>query len=373
MATFFFVDTNFFLQLKEAQTLRWADVSNASELFLLVPRTVQIELDRLKQDGNGRRSKRARKASSFLRQAIQSADLTALVRDANPRVVVGFPPLGIAVRPGPSTLDPTRSDDQIIAEVLNFRDSHPSDDVFLLTNDTGPILTARLHGVPFVSIPDNWLLEPEPDERDKTIQEMKRRLDSLERSFPKIEISVWRGQQEITKLEEEVQMFEPLPESVIEQYLVEIRERCPMADEFRLSGSQLTLSQTVAIVRGGGLKYTEPGADEIARYRDTDYPNWLARLRQTLLDLPARMNERTETITIVLRIGNSGTVPATSAVLEIHAHGGVLIHAPRRDAEQKETAPPSTPNAAHSTSGPLQGKEPTVIIRGFFSRSSVWA
>jgi len=365
MATVFFVDTNFFLQLKDAGSLRWADVSSASELFLLVPRTVQIELDRLKQDGNCRRSKRARKASAFLRRAIQSADVTAVVRDANPRVVVGFPSPSSAVKSGPATLDPTRSDDQIIAEVLNFRDSHPSDEVFLLTNDTGPMLTARYHGVGSVPIPDSWLLEPEPDQRDKTIQEMKRRLDTLERSSPKIEISVWREQHEITRIEEAVQLFEPLPESVIEQHLVEIRERCPMADEFGVSGSALTLRQTVAVARGGYFKYTKPSADEIARYRDVEYPAWLARLRQTLLDLPTRMNERTETITIVFRIGNCGTVPASNAVVEIHAHGDVLIHAPQRDGERKQTASPGLPMPPTPPLGHFEERIPLSSSVGF--------
>jgi hypothetical protein len=35
MATVFFVDTNFFLQLKDAESLQWPDVSSASELLLL--------------------------------------------------------------------------------------------------------------------------------------------------------------------------------------------------------------------------------------------------------------------------------------------------------------------------------------------------
>jgi hypothetical protein len=73
--------------------------------------------------------------------------------------------------------------------------------------------TARYHNVPLIAVPDNWLLEAEPDERDKTIQEFKRRLDALERTYPKIEISAWMQDREINGIEEQVSLFGPLPES----------------------------------------------------------------------------------------------------------------------------------------------------------------
>src|SRR4051812_29587906 len=114
MATVLFVDTNFFLQLKEPESLPWADIFSRPELLVMIPRTVQTEIDRLKQDGNSRRSKRARKASSFLRQLVQSPGVGLVVRESNPRVLVGFPPIATHSFSIPSTLDPTRADDQII-------------------------------------------------------------------------------------------------------------------------------------------------------------------------------------------------------------------------------------------------------------------
>ena len=38
MATVFFVDTNFFLQLKDIAELRWSDISGDREILRLVPR-----------------------------------------------------------------------------------------------------------------------------------------------------------------------------------------------------------------------------------------------------------------------------------------------------------------------------------------------
>ena len=140
-----FLDTNCFLQLKELHSLPWVDIFDESELWILVPRTVQGEIDRLKQDGNGRRSRRARKASALLRETIRTADERLLIRESLPRVVLGFPPVVERPRANPSTLDQTRADDQIVAEVLNYMQEHPLQQVAVLTNDSGLMLTARHH------------------------------------------------------------------------------------------------------------------------------------------------------------------------------------------------------------------------------------
>src|SRR5258708_4699753 len=128
-----FVDTNFFLQLKDISSLPWGEISEEKDLCVLIPRTVQGEIDRLKQDGSGRRSKRARKASSFLREVIKADGQTLVIRESNPRVLVSFPPNSGPNNARPATLDPSRADDQIVGEVLDYVNSHHSDRVFLLT------------------------------------------------------------------------------------------------------------------------------------------------------------------------------------------------------------------------------------------------
>jgi hypothetical protein len=329
MATVF-VDTNFFLQLRDMAELPWADVSDEKELFVMVPRVVQGEIDKLKQDGNSRRSKRARRTSSLLRRVIHSADATLVVREANPRVLLCFPPPAAQAIPKPSTLDPIHADDQIVAEVMDYSAAHPSEDVFLLTSDTGPMLTARHHNVRFVATPEGWLLGPEPDERDKTIQDLKRRLDTLERTHPILEISAWKQDSQIHILEEEIPLFEPLPETVIDRLVEEIGERCSMPDEFGLSGTELLLRRTAALGQGRYFRYTQPTEEEIRKYRQVDYPDWLKHVREFLVDVPRQLNERTHSTIIQLRIRNSGTVPANNALVEFEAAGDVFIQAPER-------------------------------------------
>jgi predicted ribonuclease YlaK len=88
----FFVDTNFFLQCRDPRQLPWADVADGNDVVVLIPRTVQKEVDQKKQGGNSRRAKRARKASSLFREVLGALELRKVVREAGPRVELSFPP-----------------------------------------------------------------------------------------------------------------------------------------------------------------------------------------------------------------------------------------------------------------------------------------
>ena len=261
MAIVVFVDTNFFLQVKEISTLRWTDICDETEIYVLVPRAVQREIDRLKRDGSGRRSQRARNASSLLRKVILAEGEVLIVRESNPRVLVGFPPISTFDKLGTSTLDPSFADDQIVGEVLDYIGAYPSKKVVLLTDDTGPMLTAKRHVVPFWQIPGDWLLAPEPDARDKTIKELTKRLGLVERSHPVAEISAWKQDHSITEVTVEIATFQPLSEQIIDQLIAEIRDRCPMAEEFGLSGTALLQQQTIAVALGRGQRYLPPTED----------------------------------------------------------------------------------------------------------------
>jgi hypothetical protein len=48
------VDTKFFIQCKPPEEVAWVDICTATEVHLLIPRVVQDEVDRFKNDGSGR-------------------------------------------------------------------------------------------------------------------------------------------------------------------------------------------------------------------------------------------------------------------------------------------------------------------------------
>jgi hypothetical protein len=162
------------------------------------------------------------------------------------------------------------------------------------------------------------------------------------------------GDHEINAIEEHVSLFECLPETVIEQVMKEVRERCPLPDEFGLAGSELALRRTVAVAQGGFFKYTPPSADEIRRYREVDYPGWLSRMREALLTVPQRLNERTKVVKVRFRISNIGTVPANNAVVEIEAHGAASIRASQKPEKDRDITDPQLPKPPDPPCGHLK-------------------
>jgi len=141
-----FPDTNLFLQCKDIKNLQWHEISDGEDIEIIITRPVMEEIDRLKQDGNKRRAKRARKANSFLKAIILSEEGNLQVRESNPSVVMSFLTPESKEKLA-DRLDLSRPDDRIVNEALSFRDKNMDVNVRLLTHDTNPLLTAKNVGL----------------------------------------------------------------------------------------------------------------------------------------------------------------------------------------------------------------------------------
>ncbi|MCW2236828.1 PIN domain-containing protein [Azospirillum canadense] len=366
-----FVDTNFFLQCRDPAELAWEQATGGQDALVLIPRTVQQEVDRLKQAGNSRRAKRARKASSLFRRIIESPDLKTAAHDAGPRIELSFPPPPDPHRARPAQLDLAQADDRIIEEALAYRATHPNEDVRLLTHDTNPMLTARHCGLPCVAVPDAWLLPPEPDERDKALAEVQRRLDTLERVHPAIAVSATDGEgNPMQRVRHRIDAFKDLAEAEIDGILAELQANHPIADSFEGHGKPMPTRPPLGIA--GGLagfstrgRYEPPTEAEIEQYRDVDYPAWLRAARTWLEELPEQLEAPVRSFGLSFVLTNDGARPAENVVVEIRAQGGLLIAPPKSrdedDAEQTDGAPDRAPRL------PQPPRPPAARYRGLAS------
>lgn len=90
---YLFPDTNLFIQCKSLNELDWSEWANFSEIHLIVCRPVLREIDNQKNRGNGRVSRRARKAHSLFRDiAINEKDYELIQKDG-PKVKLFLEPL----------------------------------------------------------------------------------------------------------------------------------------------------------------------------------------------------------------------------------------------------------------------------------------
>jgi predicted ribonuclease YlaK len=159
---YLFPDTNLFIQCRALDQLGWMVWKEFDEVHLIVSRPVQSEIDHQKNRGNDRLRRRARTASSLLREIILGGAGYRLVRDADPTVKLF---IRQDLKPNPDLSDSldyqNEPDDRLVGTAHAFIQQNPRAEVRILTHDTGPMASARMVGLPVEPIPDEWLVPPE--------------------------------------------------------------------------------------------------------------------------------------------------------------------------------------------------------------------
>ena len=356
-----FVDTNVFLQCRDLRELSWKDVARGGQVLLLVASPVLREIDRLKNDGNTRRNKRARKTTSLIREIINAADGVVSVCDRPPIVDIALaPPLCHTAVVDPS-LDLRQADDAIIAEALAMASDVRMPAPALLTHDTNPIATAKRVGLPTEVVPDSWLLPPESDSRDKRIRELETRLRDLEENHPVLDIeSLSSDGIAHRELAIEFLDYQPLEWSEIER-LVELAQSLnPLAKSFNDTENNHPDGLDAvarAISRMAGIRRTyTPAADaDIEMYRDQEYPNWIEKVSEFFGDAHSYLAAPTAVVSGKIRISNTGTVSATDLLISIGVSSGFVLEPEPDEPEDNSGADenllptPPTPPSGHWT------------------------
>lgn len=359
---YFFVDTNLFLQCRDVSDLPWGDISDAKPIQLIIPRAVQHEIDTLKADGNSRRAKRARKTNSYFRQIIFSdGEQLQVTGNSGVDVALTFSSHAAALPSDVAEvmLDSNRPDDSILLELISYRALNPGRDVALLTHDTNPLLTAKRLKIPYQVIPDEWLLTPEPDEREKEIRALKARISEIESSQPKFEFTF--GEEKVVvpdKINAEIIVYPPLAQSEIELLVQEIKAAYPMAERFAeedVSKSNAFAAPAIPLTTAQFMrgKYKPPSLEEIEKYKNEDYPGWLREVERKLAGLSDFLSEQNNKIEITLALSNIGNMPAEHVIFKIEVSSAMLISPPIDEDEEIQVwefkKPPSPPKGRYTS------------------------
>jgi PIN domain len=321
-----FPDTNVFLQCRALHELPWGDCGKVDEIELLIGAPVQDEIDRLKGDGNSRRSRRARETNSLFRSALASPDESLALRQSAPKVILRFPPPLPPQRESAETLDLTRPDDQLLDEVMHFRRVEPSAQI--LSGDTGMMLRARRLGIPLIAVPDSWLLPPEKDERDRKIRALEDQVAALRAAEAELALSLTNENgNALEAISGPLPQYPDLTESETAQ-LIEAIQRChPQVKTFgsaptnppaspQLEGFQRLFEKMSA--------WQAPSGDQISQYQ-REYAEWVKRAQMRLEQFGSFLNIRHRLRRVRVSLANNSSRPADEVLLEIRVHGSVTL------------------------------------------------
>lgn len=316
----FFIDTNVLVACRDVKDLdqqAWAPITQDPDIHLIVPHTVNREIDKLKEDGRARRrASRARLANTLIKE-LALTDSSKVVRVANPKISIALAPVFNRRHAAIADFELDNEDSRIVAEAKIFLHEHPNVPMALISHDGGTIQLAKVYGVPIHNVPDNWLLEPENDEASRRVQELEKRLKQYEKQEPILECSaVFETAvgsdppliREIT--------YRPLTSQKIEELIEQAREIHPMKVDFgvQIPGNYLTL------IHG---QWVAPSSSQITKYQNVDYPAWIEQLRSTLGLLHLKFNHGRIPVQIPLR--NIGSRPAKALRVKFQLLGRAVL------------------------------------------------
>ena len=299
-----FLDTNVFLHCEPLHEVDWStsQYRKFSEVDLFVCRTVQREIDKLKnQHGSGRSARKARKTARLLRALVKEPKE---LRESLPKVTLQ---LCSTNRPSPKysgELDYNIADDQIVGYALQHKSENQDVEVRLLSCDSGPAITARTLHLLCDEPEEEWRLPSEQDHRDKQIQELKKRIQALESVEPNINISV-PGEDENSStilLPISYNVLSSLTSAETHRLLQRIQAKFPPAVTYVL-----------------GMKESE-----IKEYEEFDYPQWLRRCEDIMASVHC-VCQQDHMPEATFNLVNIGSRPARQARVEFQAKGNFSL------------------------------------------------
>ena len=333
-----FPDTNVFVQCRALHELDWSGYAKYDEVHLVVCTPVQREIDQHKTRGNDRIGKKSRKVYSMLRELLVSGDDYKVIQDREPIVKLLLDPSCKPDQTLAGRLDYDQMDDRIVGCVYAYRKTNQQWDIRLLTHDGGPMATAQMLDIPFVPVPDNWLLPPEPTGAERENRRLREEIARLKDAEPNFSISHSDGDgKEIERLELEWPLYEELSVDEIGSLMRLLKRTFPVATDFGASETKWEQPRTARAVTFDAMRRFEPPSQqEIERYTSTAYPEWIEQCENLLRRLHDSLERNREPVAFSFAAVNEGSRPGKHVLVTITARGNFLVRPPRESDDGEE-------------------------------------
>ena len=320
-----FPDTNVFIQCRPLEEFDWSEWADFEEVYLIVCRTVQREIDNQKTRGNDRVAQRARKTNSLFRHIIEKG--YQVIREDDPPVKLILESSSVPSNELKDNLDYSNPDDEIVGFLHKYKQQYPEADVRLLTHDTGPKMTARSLNLPFISVKDDWLLPPESNEVERENRRLREEINRLRKAEPQFRIKcVDDNDIEVSELNTEYQVYEPLDKDDLSTFMDLIKKRFPIVTDFE-SSKPLDRESPFSIATGisNEYVYTPDTEEAIAKYQNQEYPYWVKSCKNLLSNLHEALQRKTKPPSFCFVATNEGTRPGRDTLVDIRARGNFKI------------------------------------------------
>ena len=292
-----FVDSNGFLQAKDLKDADWRALLPAVlRVEIMVVPAVIAELDAKKTETKDRIRKRARAALHHIDAASDANPMRLVLKERPVVVALNVPHVAPIVWRRHAGLDPSRPDDQLIAQALETETALPK---IVLTHDSGPRIAARRAGLTAMTIPASWLLPDPVDDDRKKLQRLQRENEALKSRVPHV-TAAWSNDSEEPLVLEQLKV-PSFSAAEIELLVAATRARSPQATATFKVGSGFWIGADDA--RGG---FSQRDIDRYA----AKYEVFTDQLSAFFEGLPRKIASSTSIAKVDFRIDNVGSATA---------------------------------------------------------------
>lgn len=357
---YLFPDTNIFLQCKPLDQVDWSSFAEWDNIQIILTRPVQAEIDNFKGKGNGRQASRARTTSTLIRKLLD-ADHQGIALHASPTVRLH---LRHDLRRDESVaedLNYDERDDQLVGTAWAFQKAKPTEDIRLLTNDTGPMASAKSIGLRYHVVPEDWLLQPEAGEAEKREKALAAEIAKYKNAEPLFKISVEHDGPIVAN----ISAYAPLTQDEVQELLDRLTERHPLATYFGpAEPKERTIDQGLPSALSayrllGATKevFTPATPEQIEEYKEA-YERWRETCLELFKELHIKLNSRLNWPKLTVWISNAGSRPADDALVIFEPEGNFFLIPTGHRKKISETPRPQLPVPPSPPKGTWKRLEP---------------
>ncbi len=333
-----FLDCMIYLHYRSIEELDLPSLLSAESVAIVIPRITLRELD--KQKNTHQSSKVRDRARRILKKIEQWTTDGVSVRQG---VSVEFFPVVPTTDYERLGLNSQWSDDVLIATILEYQKIHGGTRVVLITQDSGPRLTARQMGIPVAELPEEMKLPDEPDPQEVENRELTRRLERVQNALPQLTVCFAGAEKPQTHARFTLLRPSNDLEDDINRKIADLRAAWPK--QHPSSAPSSTQSDSLA------ERYQQFPLDRLGLIEPDEYDRYNRDVDEYLAEYELYMRERLErkallqrSICFQVEIRNTGTGPADDVDVQIHFPDGFNLISPDDLPElTEEPSPPQQP------------------------------
>lgn len=293
------------MHFQDFQSIDWNSEVKGEKCTIIIAPIVLDELDE-KKIGTNRIGNKARQALKNIENLIEEA---ALNKNVGFEVIIEKPLQKVYDE---YDLNFKEQDHRLIASMIDFKIKRQVSNVLLCTNDIGPRLRAKQHGIASLKLSDKYLLPVQESEIEKKIRKLEQENIRLKNKIPKVALT-FDNSQEYVKIKTknfELRNYEDFKT----ESLKILKQKFPYMEHVDSYKNPL-IGLTSALA---------PDSNQINSYNeklDTYFKEYEYALEQVY----EREKRKKLTFEIKLQIINSGTIPAEYVNIHLHFPDGFKL------------------------------------------------